>query len=67
MTFLRDLIPARWRKWVYNVLAAAYGLELALDLAGWGVVPTDVQAKIVIVAGALGFALAGANTPRVGQ
>lgn len=62
MTFLRDLLPAPVRKVIYNVAASLFGIELALDLAGWGVVPTDVQAKIVVVAGALGFALAGANT-----
>lgn len=64
MTFLRDLLPARARKAVYNVLGSLMGCELALDLVGWGVVPTELQSKIVIVAGALGFALAGANTNR---
>lgn len=63
---LRDLIPARARKAIYNVLAAVFGVELALDLVGWGVIPADVQGKIVIVAGALGFALASANTPKAG-
>ena len=62
MTFLRDLIPTRARKVIYDVLAAVFGVELALDLVGWGLIPSDLQAKLVIVAGALGFALAGANT-----
>ena len=66
MTVLHDLIPARARKAVYNVLASVFGVELALDVVGWGLIPTDLQAKLVIVAGLLGFALAGANTaPKV--
>lgn len=63
---LRDLIPARARKVIYAVLAVASSIELALDLVGWGVVPADVQGKILVVAGALGFTLAAGNTPKAG-
>ena len=61
---LRDLIPARARKVIYAVLAAASSIELALDAVGWGFVPADVQGKILVVAAALGFTLAAGNTTR---
>lgn len=64
MPLLRDLLPAPVRAVIYHTLTVVFALELALDLVGWGLIPTDLQAKLVIVAGALGFALAGANTPR---
>lgn len=57
-----QMIPAKYRKLIYTILAAVYGTELALDLVGWGVVPADVQGKAAIVAGALGFTLAAGNT-----
>lgn len=59
---IQDLIPAKARKVVYSVLATAAAVELALDLAGWGLVPADAQGKFVIVASALGFTLAAGNT-----
>lgn len=64
MNLLRDLIPARYRKIVYTILATGMSTELALDMVGWGIVPSDMQSKVVIVAGALGFTLAAGNTNR---
>jgi hypothetical protein len=59
---IRDLIPARWRKVVYTVLAAVSSVELALDAVGWGLVPAEMQGKALIVLSALGFTLAAGNT-----
>ena len=59
---IQDLIPAKYRKAIYTLFAAVMGVELALDLVGWGLVPADVQGKVAIVAGALGFTLAAGNT-----
>ena len=61
---IQDLIPAIYRKAIYTVLATLMGVELALDMVGWGFVPADIQSKVVIVAGALGFTLAAGNTSR---
>ena len=58
---LRDIIPAKWRKRVYATFAALVTVETALDLVGWGLVPTDIQAKVIVVAGALGW-VAASNT-----
>lgn len=62
MITLAQRIPVKVRKAIYDTLATAFGVELALDLVGWGFVEAELQGKIVIVAGALGFAIAGANT-----
>ena len=59
---IRDLIPAKARKVVYAVLAAASSIELALDAVGWGFVPAEVQGKVLVVLSALGFTLAAGNT-----
>lgn len=59
---IRDLIPAAYRKAIYTVFAAVMAVELALDMVGWGFVPSDIQGKAAIVAGALGFTLAAGNT-----
>ncbi len=59
---LRDLLPAKVRKVIYTVLAAASTIELALDTVGWGLVPNDVQGKALVVLSALGFTLAAGNT-----
>lgn len=59
---VRDLIPARYRKIIYSVLAAVNAVEVALDAAGWGFVSSEVQGKFAIFAGVLGFTLASVNT-----
>ena len=59
---IRDLIPAPARKVIYTVLAAMSSVELALDAVGWGLVPADVQGKVLVVLAALGFSLAAGNT-----
>ena len=56
------MIPAAYRKFIYTAFATVMGVELALDLVGWGLVPADAQGKVAIVAGALGFTLAASNT-----
>jgi hypothetical protein len=52
-----DLIPVRYRKRVYEVLAALYALELVFD-----VVPQGWQDKFVAGAAVFGFSLARFNT-----
>jgi len=59
---LRDLIPARYRKVIYTVIAAVSTTEAALDAVEWGLIPNDIQAKALFVAAALGFTMAASNT-----
>lgn len=59
---IRDLIPATYRRLIYTALAAAASIELALDAAGWGLVPPVTQGKVLVVLAALGFSLAAGNT-----
>lgn len=63
---LQDLIPAPARKIIYTALAAVSSVELALDAVGWGVVPAEVQGKVLVVLSALGFTLAAGNTNKEG-
>jgi|JI9StandDraft_2_1071091.scaffolds.fasta_scaffold02278_13 hypothetical protein len=55
-------IPVKIRDTIYGVLATAFAVETALDLAGWGFVESGVQAKVALVLGALGFGIAKSNT-----
>ena len=59
---IRDLIPARARQIIYTVVAVVSSAELALDAVGWGLVPADIQGKVLVVLSALGFTLAAGNT-----
>ena len=54
---IADWIPTVVRKRIYELLVAAYGLELVFD---W--VAGDVESKLLAAAGVLGFAIARANT-----
>ncbi|CAB4136932.1 hypothetical protein UFOVP314_50 [uncultured Caudovirales phage] len=54
---IADWIPTVVRKRIYELLVAAYGLELVFD---W--VSGDVESKLLAAAGVLGFAIARANT-----
>ena len=54
---LRDLIPARYRKRVYQALTTLYAIELVLDL-----IPAAPEAEVLAIVGILGFALAAGNT-----
>ena len=56
---LRDLIPARYRKAVYSVLATAFALEGIFDA-----VPEGAQTKILAALAVLGFTLASSNTSK---
>lgn len=58
-----DQIPPKARRIIYRVLAIATAVELALDNVGWGLIPNDLQAKLVSILVALGFGLALRNTP----
>lgn len=59
---LIDSIPAAARKWIYGVLGVVHGTEVALDLVGWGLVPDELQLKVITVLTALGFGLAFRKT-----
>jgi hypothetical protein len=54
----QDWIPPKYRAWVYRVLGAVLGLN---TIFGW--FSDGVTAKIVAVAGTLGFSLAAIHTP----
>lgn len=61
-------IPTKVRKALYEGIRIVSAVELALDVVGWGLVPTDIQAKVLIVLATLGFSIAAANTaPKVSQ
>jgi hypothetical protein len=59
---LRDLIPAKYRKAVYSVLATAFALEGIFDL-----VPEGAQSKILAALAVLGFSLATSNTNKTDE
>lgn len=48
-----DLIPRRFRRGVYAVLSAAYGLEIIFDF-----LPAGLESKLVAAATFLGFGMA---------
>ena len=58
MTSFAQMIPAKWRKAIYSVLATVIGLEVVLDF-----VPAGIESKILGVLVVLGFGTAIANTP----
>jgi hypothetical protein len=59
---LAQAIPVKIRNIIYSVLAAAFAVEAALDLFGYGLVNEQPQAAAFAVLGALGFSIAQANT-----
>ena len=58
---MADLItrtmPAKYRRWVYALLAAAFAAEAVLD-----VIPAGTEEQIVAVLASLGFAVANRMT-----
>lgn len=54
---LRDLIPAKYRKVVYTVLATLVAVEEVVD-----VVPGPYEGKALAILAILGFVLARSNT-----
>ena len=56
---IRDLIPPKARQIIYAVLGAGLAVNGVL-----GILDDGIVAKVVAVAGALGFTLAAGNTPK---
>lgn len=56
-----DLIPRRFRRAVYAVLSAAYGLEVIFD-----VIPAGPESKLVAALTFLGFGMAFVNSGKKG-
>jgi hypothetical protein len=56
---IRDLIPAKYRKLIYSLLATGYALELIFD-----VIPEGTQTKLIQALAVLGFTLAAGNTDK---
>jgi hypothetical protein len=54
---IQDLIPAKYRKVIYSVLAAAWAIEAVLDF-----IPEGAQGRVAAVLALLGFGLAAGNT-----
>lgn len=48
-----DLIPRRFRRAVYAILSAAYGMEIIFDF-----LPAGLESKVVAAATFLGFGMA---------
>lgn len=57
-----DSIPAKVRKAIYRSLATVFGVEWALELADWGLIPDEIQTKVLLVLAALGFTLSQYKT-----
>lgn len=64
---LAQAIPVKVRNVIYSVLAAAFAVEAALDMFGYGLVDEQPQAAAFAVLGALGFGIAQANTNSSGS
>lgn len=60
MQFLADLIPARWRRRVYGIAAAAGAAVVVLGQTG--IIPADGAEQIAATIGLVVAALAHANT-----
>jgi hypothetical protein len=61
-TTLAQAIPEKIRNAIYFVLSILFTVELALDAFDYGLIPMKPQAAAFSVLGALGFAMASANT-----
>ena len=58
ITTLAQAVPPKWRKVIYSVLSAALAINAVLD-----VIPGEIAGKVIGIAAALGFVMAGTNTP----
>ena len=54
-----DIIPARFRRWIYLLLATLFAVE-----AVWDVVEPGLESRIVATCAALGFVVARAITDK---
>jgi hypothetical protein len=61
-TTLAQAIPEKIRNGIYFVLSILFTVELALDAFDYGLIAMRPQAAAFSVLGALGFAMASANT-----
>ena len=57
LTMLNNIIPARYRRWVYLAFSTLFAVE-----AVWDVVDDGVEGRIVATLAALGFVVARGNT-----
>lgn len=56
MKNLAQMIPAKWRTWIYSILGTLVALEAIFD-----VVPDGLQSKLMAVLVVLGFGTAALN------
>ena len=59
---IRDALPPVARRWVYTILGAGLAVNGVL-----GILDDGIVAKVVAVAGALGFTLAAGNVAKADE